>query len=131
MKIRLLHYAVYLVGGLILWGTMNLVWNQYSNGDICPPIFGIPACYIILACILAAIISHTCILKDKHLLFSLGSGVAILFATVGSVGNLFEVLACPKTSSGIPMCYISFAMFGSLILVKILEIKISSGEKQK
>jgi len=125
---KLLHYVVHLVGGLILWGTTNLVWDQYSSGDICPPVLGIPACYIILACVLAAIVSHTGALKDKNILFYLGSGIAMIFAVVGSIGNIAQILTCPKTSSSIPMCYISFVMFGTLILLKTLEIRMKHGD---
>jgi len=112
--------AVILIG---LSGTIPLVQKDFALGDICPKILGIPACYIILTCLIFAAVSHARFLKDKHRLYFIGVLTALSIAAVGTVGNMLGYLECPKSDSGIPMCYMSFALFFSLLVLKFIHIK--------
>lgn len=108
-----------------LYGTLPLVHHEFNNNNICPKIIGIPACYIILSCLLMAIVSHINLLKDKSTLFYLGVVTALSIAAFGSILDFLGYLECPKTNGGTPMCYLSFLLFLSLMILKIIEMIIS------
>ena len=97
-------------------GTIPLVMNEYKNGNICPKLLGIPACYIILACLTLACIGFFLRGTVLRKLFYVGVVPALLIATYGSLGQMFGFAKYPKTSSGIPMCYISFGIFSFLFI---------------
>jgi len=118
---KFLIWIVLLVG---LWGSFGLAKEDWLIGDVCPKILEIPACYIILACFTLAAFSHTNILGDNFWLYFIGAGIAWSIATFGTVGQIAGWLACPKTAGGIPMCYISFAMFSTLLLLKFGQLQL-------
>ena len=120
---QIIYFAIWIVILVGLSGTIPLVQNEFANGDICPKIIGIPACYIILTCLILAILSHLNLFKDKKRLYFLGVLTALSIATFGTVGNLLGYVECPKTDGGTPMCYLSFLIFFSLLVLKIVEKK--------
>ncbi len=113
--ISILIWIIALFG---LNGAFGLSRKEFIEGNICPKILGIPACYIIFICLLFIFISETGFLKDNSKLFFIGGGLAWLIAAVGTAGQVLGWLECPKTAGGFPMCYLSFAMFSALLLLK-------------
>lgn len=118
---QIIYFAIWIVILIGLSGTIPLVQNEFTVGDICPKIATIPACYIILSCLILAIISHINVFKDNRKLYFLGVIPALSIATFGAVGNLLGYVECPKTEAGTPMCYLSFLLFFSLLILKIME----------
>lgn len=95
----LLAFASYKAGALSL--------EQWNNPGACPSIGPVPACYLVLAGFLLALIGH---LGHFRKLFFAGLGfptALALFASIGEIGGFVE---CPKTESGTPMCFISLAL---------------------
>jgi len=119
-----LYSAILIIALVGLYGTYGLVRVEWLTGNACPKLLGIPACYIIVSCFALAIISHLGFLKDKRRIFWLGVLPALAIASYGSMGELFNFASCPKTSGGIPMCYISLAMFGSLAFLKFFLTRV-------
>lgn len=113
-------WAVLLIGW---YGAGNLTFAEYFRSNICPKLLSVPACYVILGLVLLATTSQTGWLGDKHWLFFLATGMAASLALTGTIGQLSGVIECPKTSGGMPMCYLSLAMFGSLFLLKIIALR--------
>lgn len=118
---RLVYFVIWGVILLGLSGAIPLVQNEFTTGNICPQIIGIPACYIILVCLILAIVSHSNLFKDHWKLYFLGILIALSIATFGSVSNLLGYIECPKTENGTPICYLSFLLFSSLFILKIIE----------
>lgn len=118
--LNLAIWAVLLFGW---YGAGNLTYAEYFRSNICPKLLSVPACYVILAMVLLATSSHTGWLGDKNMLFYLATGLAASLALTGTIGQLSGVVECPKTSGGTPMCYISLALFGSLILLKLVSAR--------
>lgn len=119
-----LLFGLILLGILFgLYGTYGLVAHEFEVGHICPRILSIPACYIILGCFLLMLVSHLPLLPDHNVLYYLGSGIAVSIATFGSVSQLSGSMECPKTSGGIPMCFISFGIFATLIALKLWQVR--------
>ena len=121
---HIFQVAIFILVSFSIYGTFGLVKNEWINGNICPRLLGIPACYIIMGCFLLAFIGN---LSPKKLgfLFYIGVLPALSIATYGSLGELFGFAECPKTSSGTPMCFISFSIFFSLLILKLLHQKFS------
>lgn len=114
----LLVWTVLLFG---LYGAGQLSWANFQSPEgICPKLLGLPACYVILSCLLLAAGSH---LLAYNPTYWLATGFAASIAVVGTVGELSGTLSCPRTGSGTPMCFLSLAMFASLMVLKVLAVR--------
>ncbi|MBU2996080.1 hypothetical protein KO500_06530 [Cellulophaga baltica] len=127
MKTKIFRFLLYLIFLFGIYGTGALVIKEFSKGAICPKIFNIPACFIIIICLVVPFIYH--LLRRGNIVYFVLTGLACSIAVYGSVFQLLGNVECPKTNEGVPMCYISLTIFTFLILLKILELKII--EKQK
>ena len=116
----ILNLFVILIG---VWGIGDLVWSEFQHAHTCPKLLGIPACYFIFFFIVAVLVSHLKVLKDKNFLYFLFGGIAWLIAVMASYMQYNELAQCPKTESGFPLCYGSFALFGVLLLLKVVEMR--------
>lgn len=97
---------------------------QIKTGNLCPPIFGIPACYVLLFTISSAIISHLKLVNDRQILFLIGIGITLVIASYASYYQIIDLLECPKEPIlQTPMCYLSFFLFSVIFVLKIAEIK--------
>ena len=101
-------------------GAGGLVLTEIRTGNGCPKFGPVPACAIILVCFILPFISH--ILKKWNLIYFLFTGLAALIALVASVMQFMGNAECPKTDSGIPMCYLSLLIFTTLIILKKLQL---------
>ena len=118
MNIKIGNYLIYIILVIGLYGAGTLAYHEFLQEGACPKLGPIPACYIILACFIFPFISH--LLKKGNSIYFLFTGAALALATYATVGQLFDKVQCPKTESGFPMCYISFVLFASLVLLKII-----------
>jgi len=100
----------------VIYATGNLVLDEFEFGNRCPEILGIPACYIVLSLFTLALLIH--VIGQNQRLYFISIGTLFLIATFGSIGELTGMVSCPKTSGGIPMCYISFAICTILLVLK-------------
>ena len=95
----LLAFASYQAGALSL--------KQWLNPGACPSLGPIPACYLVLTGFGLALIGH---LWNLRKLFLGGLGFPSALALFASIGEVFGFVECPKSASGIPMCYLSLAL---------------------
>lgn len=116
---KFLHYVVLLILLFGIYGAGRLSFRQFSSGNICPELFGIPACYIILACFVVPFIAELFSLNSA--LFYAGVLLAWSIAAYGSTLQLRGIAECPKTAGGTPMCFISLGIFTTLILLKLVQ----------
>ncbi len=123
MKVRNLSFiALALLLAFASYQASALSFKQWHHPGACPSLGPIPACYLVLAGFALALIGHLTRLR-KLFLPSLGfpSGLA-LFASIGEIGGFIE---CPKSASGIPMCYLSLALCSLCWLLWIAHQKSS------
>ncbi len=113
---KILNILIIIIFSFGIYGASNLVYKEYTLKQVCPQILGIPACYIIMACLIIPFITH--LFGFNHKYYFIGTGLALTIATYGSIFQYFGISECPKTGGGIPMCYISFMIFFSLVLLK-------------
>jgi hypothetical protein len=119
---KVLPIILILIFVLSILGASSLVYNEFVNHSVCPKILTIPACYIIMGCFIIPLLGH--LLKWNNSIYFIGTGLAFSIALYGTIMQLLEIIQCPKTSSGIPMCFISLSIFTSLILLKIILLKV-------
>jgi hypothetical protein len=121
MKARAVNYIISIIFIIGIFGAGNLTYHEFLQEGACPKLGIIPACYIVLACFVIPFIAH--IFNTGRIVYFLFTGFALALAIYASIGQLFGNLQCPKAESGIPMCYISFVIFASLVLLKIIVLK--------
>lgn len=117
----MLKYVIHLIFLFGIYGAGTLAYNELIYGNICPKIINVPACYIILSCLIVPFIIH--LIKENNSVYFIFTGLAWSIAIYGSIMEFLGVSKCPKTDTGIPMCYISLAIFTFLILLKIIQFK--------
>lgn len=81
--------------------------DQWQNPGACPSIGPVPACYLVFGSFLLALIGS---LSRYNPAFHLGLGFPTLLAIYASIGEFIGFVECPRTASGIPMCYISLLL---------------------
>ena len=106
----------------VTYSAFNLSIRDWKKKNVCPKIAGIPACYIVFTCFLIALISHILNTNLTNKIYCIGIGIPALIALIGSITEISGKTICPKTNSGIPMCYISLAFCVVLIVVKYLSL---------
>ena len=105
---------------IAILGARSLIITEFTTGNGCPKFGAVPACLIILICFILPFISH--LLKKWNLIYFLFTGIATLIALVASVMQFIGNAECPKSDSGIPMCYLSLLIFTSLITLKKIQL---------
>ncbi|WP_027067611.1 hypothetical protein [Maribacter sp. Hel_I_7] len=105
---------------IAILGARSLIITEFTTGNGCPKFGAVPACLIILICFILPLISH--LLIKWNLIYFLFTGIAALIALVASVMQFIGNAECPKSDSGIPMCYLSLLIFTSLITLKKIQL---------
>lgn len=131
MKKSHLYFANLIISILGLLTIIFLVSKQIITGNICPRLFEIPACFIILVLLISIILSHIKIFKDRNILYFLCAILGLLIAIYFSISQIRGLQDCPQCLIGIPLCYLSVLMFTLLLILKILEINFQTGEKNE
>ena len=123
---NILYILIVLIAGFAVYGSFGLVLNEWEQGNICPKILGIPACYIVLVCFAVALIAHLIPSPKTKWIFFFFVGIVTLIATTGTVGELTGMTKCPRTPGGTPMCFISLGICLSLLTSKIALVRMGS-----
>jgi len=118
MRTRIVNLLLLVVFAIGLIGAGSLVWNEITHSNVCPTLLGIPACYVIFACFAIPFVMH--LRKKGILIYYVFAGLAFVIALVASVMQFTGNAECPKTEGGTPMCYFSFALFSSIIILKVI-----------
>ena len=115
---KILYILIILIFAFGIYGASDLVIGEINQGNVCPKILGIPACYIIMACFVIPLLIHVANkLTSWYFTFtSLAFSIAA-FASYYQYNGLAE---CPKAANGTPMCYYSLAIFTSLIVLRMI-----------
>lgn len=115
----------YLVAAFLLAGTVsgfNMSMDEIKQGDVCPKLLSIPACYLVFIFFSLSLIAH--VLKWRYALFFASLFIPFALALSGTVSELVGIEVCPRTSGGIPMCYISFVFCSIILILKYIHQRI-------
>ncbi len=121
MKTNITNYLISVIFIIGILGAGNLAYHEFLQEGTCPKLGIIPACYVILACFVFPFMVH--LFNKGKIIYFLFTGFALSLATYATIGQLFGEIQCPKTEGGLPMCYISFVIFVSLVSLKIIQLK--------
>ncbi|WP_109302680.1 hypothetical protein [Aquimarina sp. AU474] len=113
---KVLNIIIILLSIIGIMGAGSLVIEEIQTGNGCPKLWIIPFCLIILICFVVPLFVH--VLKKWNVLYFLFTGLAGIIALIASIMQFIGTGECPKTNSGIPMCYFSLLLFASLIISK-------------
>lgn len=117
-------YIIVTILLVAIYGTLELSITDFQNKDVCPKIMDIPACYLVLLLFVLVLLSHTIrkiFVRDTwYFIFIF---IPFLMALSGTLTELSGTEVCPRTSDGIPMCFISLGICTALVLFKIIELK--------
>lgn len=127
MKFNFYSFLVYIILVVGIIGAGGLVIEEIKTGNGCPKVLGIPMCLVILICFIIPLIIH--IINKKNLFYFLFTGIAFGIAFVASILQFNNNTECPKTSYGTPMCYYSFIIFLSLIILKVFDLRLKNKQK--
>lgn len=119
---KIISSSIYILLLTGLYGAGGLVLEEFKTGDGCPKISNVPMCLVVLVCFIVAFGTH--LLKKWSLLYFICTGFAGGLALVASIMEITGNAECPKTASGTPMCYYSLFLFSSLILLKIIDLRL-------
>ena len=122
---KIMSILIILIAAFAVYGSFSLSMNDWVTGNVCPKILGIPACYIVFVCFATALISQVVSVSKSTLIFFIAVGIVTAIATTGTVGELTGTAKCPRTAGGTPMCFISLAICVSLLVSKVILLKIS------
>ena len=123
MKIdRIIFWAIVAIALIILNSIWDLSYGHWTTGSVCPPLLGVPACYPILTSVILLLVSHFKLYKGNLIGFFIGAGIPWSVAVYATIKQFLELAECPKSSGGIPMCYISLAMFSALLILKYMVV---------
>lgn len=118
----------FVLWGLIaigLYGALSVSYATITGTSPCPSVAGIPACFVVLAGYSLMFIAT---LKSKgkkiQLLFLAGWTPVFLLAFVGTLFEISNGSTCPKSSSGLALCYVSLAFSITVASLYFLILKI-------
>jgi hypothetical protein len=113
-----MYYLIITILLFVIYGSFMLSRRDYKKKDICPKVFGIPACYYVFVFFVGTLAVHLLNLEFPYLYFGL-LAVPFFLALKGSLTELSGTVICPRTPGGTPMCYISLGFCTLLIGLKI------------
>ena len=103
-----------------------LVLSELVREPTCPPLLGIPACYVVLAGYLAALAGAWAIdISAGRGVFLLGAGVVTVVGIWFSINELTGALECP-TFEGLPMCFVSLFAGASMLVLEAARRRLAA-----
>jgi hypothetical protein len=106
-----------------LWGSLRLSYLTVTGTAPCPDFLEVPLCYLAALGYLSMFTSQIPPLRDfKPRLFYPAWALVFVIAISGTGVEILVGDACPKTSGGVPMCYISLGFCAAILLLYQLEL---------
>lgn len=115
LRIALIGVCAYVLSGIV---PISLV--QFRTGGGCPMLGPVPACYIVSVAYGAMALAGVIWWRVATRLFLMGAVPVITLAIIGTASELMGVPTCPRSPSGVPLCYASLAVGLSVLMVFFL-----------
>ena len=121
---QIIFYLILTILLFAIYGALSLSLVEFRTPNICPKVLSIPACYIVLVAFTFVLLSHAMLPSPKQAAYYSFLTIPFFLALGGTISELSGQVVCPRTSGGIPMCYISLGLCFTLIVLKFVENKI-------
>jgi hypothetical protein len=112
--------------GLI--GALKVSYTTLTGVSPCPSVAGIYICYVVLTGYLMMVIAQV-IRPYKAIVFYIGWAIVFGIALLGTGLEISQGNACPQSSSGLPLCYVSLfvsAVIGILFWVLLKQNPVNN-----
>ncbi len=118
LRLCLVGFSAYVLSGII-----PISIAQWQTGAGCPMLGPLPACYLVTLCYGAMGLAALWWAKPLSGLFFAGATPVILLALVGTALELSGRPTCPRSASGVPLCYMSLGVGVMMLLVFLYVLK--------
>lgn len=118
---RLLRFAVLLTSIYVLFSIIPISVSQLREGGACPILAGVPACYVVTVAYSLIAVGTLATFNMARWLYLAGITPIVGLASAGSALEWFGVPTCPRSPSGLPLCYASLIL-GLILLGAILAV---------
>ena len=111
---RIILWLLIIVG---LWGALRVSYSTVTGTAPCPDVVDIPICYLVgigYVSMLAAQFAPPG--KMEKSLFYPAWALVFIFAVTGTGFEVAIGNACPRSGSGVPLCYFSLALCLAIVL---------------
>ena len=125
---RFLRLGLFVFSLYVLSGIIPISIKQFQSGGACPLIGPIPACYIVSVAYTAMGVAAILWTKKLVWLFILGALPVIGLALSGTTLELFGHPTCPRSESGLPLCYLSLVVGLMMAIVFLIVLKIEKSQ---
>ncbi len=112
-----------LVNAALLLGAGALALRELRDPSTCPDLAGIPACFIVLGCAAVSLASRALPDPARFRVLLFGAAPAVALAAVATVLQITGQSQCPKGPGGIPLCYPSLLLFGTLLALDFARVR--------
>ena len=119
IRLGLFGFSLYVLSGIV-----PISIEQFKSGGACPLIGPFPACYIVSLSYMAMGIAALLWNKKLTWLFIAGIVPVIGLAASGTALELLGHPTCPRSDSGLPLCYVSLAVGLVMVLIYYSVLKI-------
>ncbi len=112
----LLNINKILLWGLLafgLYGALKVSYSTWTGDSPCPTVAGVYICYVVLTGYLMMVVTQF-LTSFKAVIFYLGWIIVFGIALLGTSLEISQGNTCPKSSSGLPLCYVSL-LFSAVI----------------
>ncbi len=114
-----------------LYGAASVSYTTITGVAPCPTVGFIPACFVVFIGYLFMLIATILMISRRPLnkLFLIGWVPVFLLAFIGSIFEISNGSTCPKSSSGLALCYVSliFTIIIAMSYLFLAKLKINNG----
>jgi len=99
-----------LIGLLIvgLYGAASVSYTTITGVAPCPAVGFVPACFVVfVGYLLMLVVTIVMAQRRSHWLFLVGWVSVFLLAFIGSLFEMANGATCPKSNTGLALCYVS------------------------
>lgn len=121
---RILRLSLVAVSLYVLSGITPISLAHWHAGNACPHLGPVPACYLVMVCYAAMGIAALFWNKSFNWLFYAGAIPVILMALVGTMLEITGLPTCPRSDTGLPLCYISLFVGVMMLAVFLCALKL-------
>ena len=111
MLLKLLKVILLGLLGLGFYGALSVSYTTVTGTSPCPNVFAVPACFVVLFGYSMMLLAT---FWQKHLkskiIFLIGWLPVFLLAFFGSILEMSNGSTCPKSNSGLALCYVSLSL---------------------
>lgn len=120
---RILRLCLGVFAAYVLSGIIPISFTHWQTGAACPMLGPLPACYLVSICYAAMGLAAVLWNKPLNGLFFAGAAPVILLALIGTSLELSGRATCPRSETGLPLCYLSLIASIMMLVVFLLVLK--------